>query len=105
MKGRTRHSLAGLGLLALGILALAVGCAPTAPVEARRTCAQCHPDKVAAFQTGIVHQPVKEKNCETCHLPHGLVGTVLIARGRAGTALGATILAAYGVWLVVAAGA
>ena len=27
----------------------------------------------AKYQTGIVHQPVRDKNCEACHLPHGLV--------------------------------
>ena len=81
MNRRTVQSLLGLVLAALGWLVLAVACAPTAPERGegmRRTCAQCHPEMTAAYQTGNVHQPVKEAKCEACHLSHGLVPTVLM---------------------------
>jgi predicted CXXCH cytochrome family protein len=87
LRGRQKMNLKlksfvqGLCCLSLGIMALTASCVPTShekKPEIRRTCAQCHPEKVAAYQTGVVHQPVKENNCEACHLPHGLVPTVLM---------------------------
>jgi predicted CXXCH cytochrome family protein len=78
---RSAGSLAVLVLGVAALAALAVSCAPATSersADVRRTCAQCHPDKVASYQTGFVHQPVKETKCETCHLPHGLVGTLLM---------------------------
>jgi len=68
--------------ISLGVIFFVTSCAPTTPVErkpeVRRTCAQCHPELVAEFEIGVVHQPITEKNCEACHLPHGLVPVILM---------------------------
>ena len=79
MNLRTMRSLWGIILVSLGLLILIAGCGP-APERApiKRTCAECHPDKAAKYQSGIVHSPVKEKNCEACHLPHGIVPAVVM---------------------------
>jgi len=80
MNLRAMRSLWTFSFISLGILVFVAGCGPTATAprkpEIKRTCAQCHPDKAAQYQSGVVHQPVKENNCEACHLPHGLVPTV-----------------------------
>ena len=75
------RSLWKCSFMGLGIMVFMISCAPT-PVERkpeiRRTCAQCHPELVAEFEAGVVHQPIREKDCEACHLPHGLVPTILL---------------------------
>ena len=62
-----RHSLWKLGLLSFSLVFVVMACGPapqTRKAKVRRTCAECHPEKAAAFQSGIVHQPTKENNCE-----------------------------------------
>ena len=44
----------------------------------RRNCSDCHQDLSAQYQKGIVHAPVKENNCAACHLPHGVLGSLLM---------------------------
>ena len=68
-------------LPSLGVLFFVLSCAPTTPTrkpDIKKTCAQCHPEIVATYENGFVHQPVKEKNCEACHLNHGLVPMVVM---------------------------
>src|SRR5210317_982337 len=81
MKRLSIHSLCKLGLIGFSVIFLVMACGPapqTRKAKVRRTCAECHPEKAAAFQSGVVHQPTKENNCEACHLPHGTVPTVLM---------------------------
>ena len=44
----------------------------------RRNCSDCHKDLSAQYQKGVVHAPVKENNCAACHLPHGVLGSLLM---------------------------
>jgi len=39
--------------------------------------AGCHEPKRQAFAKKVVHAPVKEEKCETCHQRHGLVGAMI----------------------------
>jgi predicted CXXCH cytochrome family protein len=79
MKAGTSRYISGIGLVILGIMALAISCAPVpeATTRGRQTCAQCHPELVAKYQVGTIHDPVKKQDCEACHLPHGMVGGVI----------------------------
>ena len=68
-----RRSILLLLILA-SIMALA-SCVPPEPKKAvRQSCLDCHPDYGKRFNTGVVHQPVSEGKCNTCHRTHGQVG-------------------------------
>ena len=60
---------------------LAVSCVQTdrkvekAPA---RSCLDCHPEMGSTFKEGHVHAPVKEDRCDSCHLPHGLIGGLFL---------------------------
>ena len=63
---------AALFLFTIGIL----GC--PAPKIAKKGCVDCHADEYARLSKGNVHKPVLDKNCEGCHIPHGLLGAVIL---------------------------
>ena len=44
----------------------------------RRNCIDCHNELSQRFQKGVIHAPVKENNCAACHLPHGIIGKLLM---------------------------
>ena len=62
-----------LGVVA-GVLLLLPCVREAAAQQARKTCVDCHAEMVAKLQQGVVHAPVREKNCDACHLPHGIIG-------------------------------
>lgn len=56
-----------------------VSCAPSEPTRtknAQKTCLDCHSEYAERFSTGVVHQPVLENKCNTCHRKHGQIGGV-----------------------------
>ena len=61
-----------VGLLCLVLIA---ACLPQQKKRPpRKKCLECHEEMRHKFFSGIVHSPVKEENCEACHMPHGLIG-------------------------------
>ena len=81
MKHNLFNSILKISLVSFGLVFIVTACGPapqSRKTQVRRTCAECHPDKADALQSGVVHQPTKEKNCEACHLPHGTVPTILL---------------------------
>lgn len=41
----------------------------------RKKCVECHQKKVDEFKkAGVVHKPLKDNECESCHRPHGVIG-------------------------------
>src|SRR5512139_3028898 len=97
-----RHALnraVPLGSLIAVVLMLAA-CAPTTPTSGGagsrfgRTPAErsgrfvakscldsgCHANKRQEFAKKVVHAPVKQEKCETCHQRHGLVGALILAK-------------------------
>jgi predicted CXXCH cytochrome family protein len=67
--------LKGLFLFTALISALALTGCPT-PKIVRKACTDCHLKEFDRFKEGKLHKPVAEKNCEGCHLPHGLLGAL-----------------------------
>jgi hypothetical protein len=41
-----------------------------------KSCVDCHAKEFEGYKQGRLHKPVAEKNCEGCHLPHGLLGSL-----------------------------
>jgi predicted CXXCH cytochrome family protein len=63
-------------LLIAVISAFALTGCPT-PKIVRKACTDCHSKELDRFkEEGKLHKPVAEKNCEGCHLPHGLLGAL-----------------------------
>jgi predicted CXXCH cytochrome family protein len=65
-------------LITLFSLAALTGCPGRPPKIVIKTCsdAGCHAKDFDRFKEGILHKPVAEKKCESCHLPHGLIGAL-----------------------------
>jgi predicted CXXCH cytochrome family protein len=69
-----------LCLVSLGLLFNCVG-APKGRL-AVKSCIECHEKEYKQFVAAKnVHTPVKEKQCEACHRPHGLIGGVYLKQG------------------------
>ena len=66
----------------LGVVLLVSGVQNASAEQARKTCVDCHADMVAKFQQGVVHAPVREKKCDTCHLPHGIIGGTFLRQDK-----------------------
>jgi len=70
-----------IGLLLLSGI-LAVSCAQTPQQQKEKapakSCLDCHPEMTDRFKQGYVHAPVQENRCDKCHLPHGLIGVVIL---------------------------
>ncbi len=63
------------GLLATAAVVSLIACAGAQPKKKfRKTCSECHPEYKQKYSQGVVHQPVKEQKCGTCHRTHGLIG-------------------------------
>ncbi|PLX89818.1 MAG: hypothetical protein C0618_00410 [Desulfuromonas sp.] len=62
----------------LGTILLTSCAAPessrSAKSAARKTCLDCHKDYAQTYKAGVVHQPVQEDKCSTCHRTHGQIG-------------------------------
>jgi len=85
---------AGLALAALSVAFIGEGAAaeggsrfrrPPAETKGRfapRGCLDsgCHAGKRDEYKKAVVHAPVREEKCETCHKRHGLVGAVLLTK-------------------------
>ena len=71
-------------VICLGLVLLVVACVATSEPQqkrrkmTRRNCIDCHKDLSEQYQKGGVHAPVKENNCAACHLPHGILGSLLM---------------------------
>ena len=47
----------------------------------KKECLDCHDHEAwaeATFSKPVLHEPVKEKKCQSCHQRHGLVGALLL---------------------------
>ncbi|MEW6501127.1 MAG: cytochrome c3 family protein, partial [Thermodesulfobacteriota bacterium] len=76
-RAHRRKRTVSLLLVTAGLLvfAAAMHLAVPAPSAApRKGCIDCHAGMVEKMLTGNVHAPVKAKDCDACHLPHGLIG-------------------------------
>ena len=62
-------------IILLVLIATAIfACGPEKRVKKRfvpKPCLACHEERLPDFQKRYVHQPVKEKACESCHVRHG----------------------------------
>ena len=48
-------------------------------VFAAKTCYDCHQKQKELYSSRkVIHQPVKEENCETCHKRHGFAQTLVL---------------------------
>lgn len=66
-------------LLALIGLVLLSSCTPpVSKKSAQKGCLDCHSEYSQQFSKGVVHQPVKEAKCNTCHRTHGQIGGVFL---------------------------
>lgn len=71
-----------LVVVVTGLLLLFSGGQEAFAQQLRKTCVDCHADMVAKFQQGVVHAPVREKKCDTCHLPHGIIGGTFLRQEK-----------------------
>lgn len=72
-----RCSMVSLVML-VSVIVLAA-CAPPEPTRAaKKTCLDCHSEYGKKFNQGIVHKPVAEEKCNTCHRTHGQIGGVFL---------------------------
>jgi len=79
--------------LALPLVLLAAAFLSAAPAEAQlrkgkvlsptqKSCVDCHSKEASAFNAhASKHEPVREGQCEACHLKHGVVGVLRLAAG------------------------
>jgi predicted CXXCH cytochrome family protein len=50
-----------------------------APVQAAKQCYECHQKAQTKFESKkILHDPVKQKNCESCHKRHGFANQLVL---------------------------
>ncbi|MBI3450305.1 MAG: hypothetical protein HY049_15500 [Acidobacteria bacterium] len=80
-------------LLALPLFLLAAALLVATPAEAQlrkgkalspnqKSCVDCHSKEAAAYNgRASRHEPVRDGNCEACHLRHGVVGVLRLAAG------------------------
>ena len=47
------------------------------PKKVVKQCFDCHQEFKTKFSSGIIHAPVKEESCYSCHRPHGLYGKIV----------------------------
>lgn len=60
-------------------IAIALACIFTAPVQAAKTCYDCHKEAKAKFSSRKnVHAPVQGTNCESCHKRHGFANKLVL---------------------------
>ncbi|MDH4322372.1 MAG: cytochrome c3 family protein, partial [Desulfobulbaceae bacterium] len=79
MKKITITGIQALACVTLAfLLATCVPTQPTPPKAVRNTCIDCHKEMAARYMQGNMHAPVREKNCEACHQPHGLIGGLFL---------------------------
>ncbi len=52
--------------------------APAADRFKAKACLDCHKDMSAQVKASKAHEPFKNKQCETCHLPHGILGKLIL---------------------------
>lgn len=45
------------------------------------TCLQCHTELIPDFSKPVVHSPFAQKECTTCHTPHGNQVTAIVTQG------------------------
>ena len=58
----------------LGLFLLSA-CAPPVPQKtAQKNCLDCHSEYKQKLTKGVVHKPVQEEKCNTCHRTHGQIG-------------------------------
>ncbi len=69
-----RHKVIA-SIAAVFAAAVLAGCAAT-PGAGRRACADCHQKDMERYSAGPLHKPVADKECESCHVPHGLIGSL-----------------------------
>ncbi|MEK7678763.1 MAG: cytochrome c3 family protein, partial [Deltaproteobacteria bacterium] len=62
-------------IAAVFVAAVLAGCA-VSPGAGRRSCADCHQKDMERYSAGPLHKPVADKDCESCHVPHGLIGAL-----------------------------
>lgn len=89
-RGRRWYSLLALLLLFLLLMCCAVTSldiwATRGPQQARfiarnLTCLQCHTELIPDFAKASVHRPFVQKECVTCHTPHGRQVTTIVTEG------------------------
>jgi len=64
-----------IALAAALVLPAAAGAA--GPFKAK-TCVDCHADVKQETGRKHAHAPFKDRDCEACHLPHGVVGALVL---------------------------
>ncbi|RLB12603.1 MAG: hypothetical protein DRG39_01455, partial [Deltaproteobacteria bacterium] len=66
------------------ILFIFIGLLSCARPERRlaiKPCVECHQKELKAFLANKrVHAPIREKRCEACHRPHGIIGGVYLKK-------------------------
>lgn len=83
---RNKQFTAWLPIMILGMTVLASAAALVSCVQApeererapAKSCLDCHPAMAERFKQGYIHEPVNEDRCDRCHLPHGLIGVVIL---------------------------
>ncbi len=83
-----RHKISGttirptLNALLAVVLAALVLFTPGGDASAKKkTCIDCHQDFKDKSKLKIVHDPFKDKNCETCHKRHGFSQKLILVKG------------------------
>ncbi len=89
-KRQVRDKWLALGFAVLTAAVFATSCVPAGQKIERapaRTCLDCHPEMGEKFRQGYVHAPVKKGRCDSCHLPHGLIGGLFLREKEPGLCL------------------
>ncbi len=67
------------GIIAHIILGVGAFLAFSSSAQAVKTCYDCHQNLKAAFEAKkVVHKPVKDNDCESCHKRHGFANTLIL---------------------------
>jgi DmsE family decaheme c-type cytochrome len=68
-------------LLLFSVVVFALsGCVFGSPKGVGKACLDCHADFRQRFIQGVVHRPVKEEKCGSCHRNHGLIGGAYLSQ-------------------------